>query len=382
MNKTTVVITHDLSQIEPQDFIYVLKGGSVVKQGFRGDLEGVVDQEFDDARGEFRRMMASQGVSRSVPTPTLEPEQQEEEEEEEGPSVPVPPSLKHQSMLALRPLTFGNWNWMFDAVAELTRPSTLAPPPPPPDSTELAVPELAYLPPGMTKKRETLTSHLPHLPCLAIPFQFQTPLPPLQHSLQQLRRPSSALFPNTLLTVNTFACDRKSRRFSAPGQTPTSATFTVVDREWEDVELKGSDLKEDYDLWWETQRERERQEEEEFEKEKKAIVRSGSVVHEKRRKMSRGVIVDIKVDDPSPKPTSTTTTSNGTHNPPSFFRTTLQILPTIPSKPLFVFALLPVLCTLSGLMTPIFSYLLSCLLFEVSEGGTNTKVINKFGGNY
>jgi len=81
--------------------------------------------------------------------------------------------------------------------------------------------------------------------------------------------------------------DRKSRRFSAPGQTPTSATFTVVDREWEDLEQKGTDSKEDYDSWW--------KQEEEFEKEKKAIARSGSVVHEKRKQMSRGAIMDIKV---------------------------------------------------------------------------------------
>jgi len=62
-------------------------------------------------------------------------------------------------MLALRPPTFGNWSWMFDAVAELTQPSTLDPPP-----TELAIPELAYLPPRTTKKRNTLTSRLSRLP--------------------------------------------------------------------------------------------------------------------------------------------------------------------------------------------------------------------------
>jgi ABC-type transport system involved in Fe-S cluster assembly fused permease/ATPase subunit len=35
----TIVIIHELSQIEPQDFIYVLKGGGVVEKGLRGDLE-------------------------------------------------------------------------------------------------------------------------------------------------------------------------------------------------------------------------------------------------------------------------------------------------------------------------------------------------------
>ena len=32
-NKTTIVITHDLSQITPTDFVYVLKDGEVVEFG-------------------------------------------------------------------------------------------------------------------------------------------------------------------------------------------------------------------------------------------------------------------------------------------------------------------------------------------------------------
>jgi hypothetical protein len=53
-----------------------------------------------------------------------------------------------------------------------------------------------------------------------------------------------------------------------------------VDRDWE-----VSDSKKNRNAWWERQRDKE--EEEEFEKENKAIVRSGNVVHEKRRKMRR-----------------------------------------------------------------------------------------------
>jgi ATP-binding cassette subfamily B (MDR/TAP) protein 1 len=386
MNKTTIVITHELSQIEPQDFVYVLKGGTVVEQGFRGDLEEVMDQELEEGgRGEFRRMMASQGQApRSVPT--VEETESEDEEEEEKPIAQIPPSLKHQS-LALRPLTFGNLNWMFDAVAELTRPSTLSPPPPNSNLNGLSVPELAYHP---SKKRDTLTTRLSRL---AFPFASQTqlqtqpirpPLPaiaPLHLQPQKNRRPSSALFPNTPLTIDTFTSDvsRKSRRFSAPGQTPTSATFTVVDREWEDVDLKGSAESKDYDdMWWD--RESEREEEEEFEKDKKAIARSGSVVHEKRKKMCRGErsAMNIKVESKEDEGTNEKANSTNPQRPPSFFRTSRQTLPTIPSKPLFVFGL--ALATLSGLMTPVFSYLLSRLLFEVSLGGTNTKVINQFGG--
>jgi ATP-binding cassette subfamily B (MDR/TAP) protein 1 len=37
-NRTTIVITHDLSQIVSHDFVYVMKNGVVAEQGFRSDL--------------------------------------------------------------------------------------------------------------------------------------------------------------------------------------------------------------------------------------------------------------------------------------------------------------------------------------------------------
>ena len=49
----------ELSQIKPQDLIYVLKGGSVVEQGFRGDLEAELAMDEEGGKGELRRMMAS-----------------------------------------------------------------------------------------------------------------------------------------------------------------------------------------------------------------------------------------------------------------------------------------------------------------------------------
>ena len=92
------MITHELSQIEPQDFVYVLKGGKVVEQGFRGDLEEVMDQEHEEGgRGEFRRMMAS----REVHVPAIEEVQPEEEEDDETASAPILPSLEHSSLLPL-----------------------------------------------------------------------------------------------------------------------------------------------------------------------------------------------------------------------------------------------------------------------------------------
>lgn len=58
------MITHELSQIEPQDFVYMLKGESVVEQGFRGDLEAEAVMDEEDGKGEFRRMMSFQVTTR------------------------------------------------------------------------------------------------------------------------------------------------------------------------------------------------------------------------------------------------------------------------------------------------------------------------------
>lgn len=37
--KTTIIITHDITQIEPEDFVYILEKGRVVQDGYRSDLE-------------------------------------------------------------------------------------------------------------------------------------------------------------------------------------------------------------------------------------------------------------------------------------------------------------------------------------------------------
>ena len=46
--RTTIVITHDLTPIGPDDFIYLLRDGQVVENGYRRDLEA--------ADGAFRQM--------------------------------------------------------------------------------------------------------------------------------------------------------------------------------------------------------------------------------------------------------------------------------------------------------------------------------------
>ncbi|KAF7976914.1 hypothetical protein HWV62_5310 [Athelia sp. TMB] len=118
--KTTVVITHDLAQIAPADFVYVLKAGRVAEQGYRADLEG--------AHGEFQAM-AEQQAGGFVPTAPVDTEGQEreamaalEEAEEEARER----KRRHASMApGLRPITLGNW--MFEAVQDVTSPRAPTP---------------------------------------------------------------------------------------------------------------------------------------------------------------------------------------------------------------------------------------------------------------
>ncbi|OJA10014.1 hypothetical protein AZE42_12671 [Rhizopogon vesiculosus] len=53
-NRTTIIITHDITTIEEQDFVYVMRNGSVIEQGFQSDLA--------QAGGEFTRMLRISGI--------------------------------------------------------------------------------------------------------------------------------------------------------------------------------------------------------------------------------------------------------------------------------------------------------------------------------
>ncbi|WVW83353.1 hypothetical protein I302_105372 [Kwoniella bestiolae CBS 10118] len=55
-NKTTIVITHDLSQIVSDDFVYVMSNGIITEQGFRVDL-------MNKPQGVFAAMAAEQAIT-------------------------------------------------------------------------------------------------------------------------------------------------------------------------------------------------------------------------------------------------------------------------------------------------------------------------------
>ena len=116
-NRTTIVVTHDLSQICPEDFVIVMKDGVNVETGYRDDLECMKG-------GHFSEMATSQGAA--LPERDIDQEVAEKK-------------LKVQTILdeteeagseAIAPSALGNW--MIDVVADLTnnksRPRSVVPP--------------------------------------------------------------------------------------------------------------------------------------------------------------------------------------------------------------------------------------------------------------
>jgi ATP-binding cassette subfamily B (MDR/TAP) protein 1 len=342
-NKTTIVITHDLSQIGSGDFVYVLKSGRVVEQGYRYDLE--------TSDGEFQNMMDTQRVTggylpeKDIDDEEFAPVDAEkvqallEEDEEEQVEIEVPFNLKHQSLArpALRPITLGNW--MFDVVADLTTKNNGAPAA------------------AMVAARD------PHRISRFVPAEaFSAEMPE-----SRPRRPSSIHIPS--LPSPTAAHTIASRRFSLQF-TPSSPTFSFHNS----ASMTSSSMLMDAE------------DDAAFEQEKSAMERSATSANTRRRaagpKAPRtrwddaklAPLTTIKVDSKK----SSSDVEEVTEARPQFWALVRSIYPTIPYKPLLFLGL--VVCLLSGAMTPIFSFLLSRLLFEVSIGAQNTSLINTYGG--
>ncbi|KAJ7097851.1 P-loop containing nucleoside triphosphate hydrolase protein [Mycena belliarum] len=320
-NKTTIVITHDLSQIGSSDFVYVLKDGRVVEQGYRYDLETTL--------GEFNNMMVSQGATggylpekdidvlaqplsaRRAYSPILEEDEKQE------------PSFASRSSIAIT-TAFGHW--MFDVVADLTA----------------AVPK--PLPSAVVRSEDRMSqitsSEAPIVPGLELPRQrrrssvYEPPVPP-----------------SPAVTVST-------RRFSLQF-TPTSTVFSFN---------SNAHLLEDQPA----------------ETDEKALERRGTQASRRRqptRKSTTRVrgrwddakvlpMTNIQVDSNEPAPETVA-------SPPSMWQLVRAVYPTVPNKPVVFLGVL--VCLISGAMTPIFSFLLSRLFYGVATGAHDSHTINMYG---
>lgn len=75
--KTTIIITHDIAQIGPEDFVYVLEKGRVVEDGYRSDLEFRPDSPF---QAFVRAFDTKEGGRKQSLIPELESDYDSEED--------------------------------------------------------------------------------------------------------------------------------------------------------------------------------------------------------------------------------------------------------------------------------------------------------------
>ncbi|KAF9777526.1 P-loop containing nucleoside triphosphate hydrolase protein [Thelephora terrestris] len=298
-NKTTIVITHDISQIRSEDFVIVMKDGVNVETGYRDDLESMKG-------GYFRGMADSQGAThpeRDINHEIAEKERKVQAilDETEGDKFEVTgPSVQ--------PISLGNW--MFDVVADLTvhnsGPSAVFPP------RTSGIIENGTFAASPRSRRPSSVQVLP----LAVPQPAAMSSPP-RHRL--------------------------SLQFS-----PTLPVFTIPSQ--------ASYILDDDD----------------FDAEKDTIKKSASQASSRRsgRKRSKPELQAV-IEESVPELPSAAA-------PVSIFKLLCDIYPTLPHK-FFVF-LGCFIAAASGAVTPVFSFVLSKLIVQVSAGAKDVSLINTLGG--
>ena len=327
-SKTTIVITHDLSQISPTDFAYVLKEGTVVECGYRADLEV--------AGGEFQQMAMTQAEAggfavKEESESSAEVARRRDADAEkilESQCVQSPNvrAIKHESM-AIRPITAVN-SWMFDVVSDLTRVGAAAPP-----NAAVADRDTTHL--SRFVPMEAFTGNCPPVPRQRRPSTLAVDLP----------LPSPA---------HTTVSRRLSLQFS-----PTSPVYSLGSNS---STIVGDDDSED---------------------EKDALTR---MITSRRRfydgssgKRERKRWDTIKLEPYESAKTVTVEQPPQVDTPPgSIFSVIRAAYPTMPYKPLIGLGV--VLAIICGALTPIFSFVLSRLFFEVAKGAQDVSIVNTFGG--
>ena len=322
------MITHDLSQISQSDFVYVLKDGRVAEGGYREDLEvgGGEFQQMSTLQAQAGGFATKDEDTWSITEARRDIEDAEKMLERQYAKSPSAAAIRRESM-AIQPVTLSSW--MFEAVSDLTRTAA------------------GQLPSNMVAERET-TRLSRYVPMDA--FTGDLPLVPRE------RRPSTLAIE---IPIPSPAVTTTSRRLSLQFS-PTSPSYTLGSS----VTLLGDPDSDD---------------------EKQALNR-GAAASRRRldsisSKRERKRWDDVKIE-PGKDTTGNTVV---VEQPPasdasqeSFLSLIRDVYPTMPYKPLIALGIL--IAMISGSITPIFSFVLARLLFEVAQGAKDVSVINMFGG--
>ncbi|KIO30112.1 hypothetical protein M407DRAFT_225395 [Tulasnella calospora MUT 4182] len=386
-NRTTIVITHDLSQITPEDFVYVMKDGVVVEQGYRSALEVKSSAAKKGGEGEFRRMLDAQFESGGFPTKgdaelgledaSIHDSDWEEIESDEDDGLPMPSvrnskhvsitnaviaSFKHFSGLGKRESKSarrasrksilatsvdsaasgrashgaGAPKWMFDAVADLAVPKSSAAIQQAVHARRASKFEVSTLP-FNTAGRPRRSFQLPRVgPSTTTAQQQQHPQEDDEDDYQP--RPSLQFEPMSPTAPQGSGWPRATK---GAGRDEYDDEFGLED-------------------------------DDEFEKEKDAIKASGDAAGARRRNYDlalRGVKVATPEDAESNKDVQPPL--------PTLFGITKRFFPTLPNKFLVLFGVL--ICMVNGALTPIFSIGLSNLMVLTGSGATDTRALTLWG---
>lgn len=339
-NKTTIVITHDLSQIQSRDFVYVLKNGKVVEQGYRADLERAAAEvsmrsstTCEEGKGEFFRMMESQRLTGGLPAKNLDTARNNDDLDDPESSDSDLATEKQAPLHDAYSLLFGKSSWMFDAVSDLiSEPSPTSIPPDHAAITTHPSRPFTYVDPRLSSIDEGVED---------ADEEGQT-------IVYQPRRPSSAL------------------------HTPTTAS-TMVEREVPTLTFVSGSWKQD------SKNNKQVQEEDQIRFDIGQDIFSGPMGATRERRRRNQSEMMIRVVAPGLESSGQKPTEQGdTEQPPQFWNVIRRGWLILPQKPLLILGLF--ICVVSGSLTPIFSYLLSLVMFQVSIGAQNASKINILGG--
>ncbi|KAF8752313.1 P-loop containing nucleoside triphosphate hydrolase protein [Rhizoctonia solani] len=397
-NKTTIVITHDLSQIAPSDFVYVMKDGRVVQEGYRynlqaergGVFEGMgvdyqgVEDELDEIEEELRGTSVGHSVGRSLGrSTTQDPEEREYaygmvtraearqvdelleadgRESNHGMGFPAA-STRHTSFAPYvqHPSLAGPSMWMLDAIADI--------------SGQTRTPVQTY------RHRHPSNAPIPNLDFgrrqssadMSGKFwedgQGELRVVPVRRSSLQWE-PQSPVSPSGR-PQSGWPSDRKSigrrsslgrKSFGAKSFTPTQKFMRRWTKKQEDNQSESGEDSEEEEV-------------KAFEQEKNMAKASGDAATQQRRipRERKEAVMELIIEG---EESDRRVEEQAQQGPPSLTSVLKRFYPTVPNKLLVLFGLLVSLA--SGAMTPIFSFLLATLMSEVAAGGQNVPLITRY----
>ncbi|CAE6451330.1 unnamed protein product [Rhizoctonia solani] len=397
-NKTTIVITHDLTQIAPADFVYVMKDGEVVQEGYRYNLQvekggvfegmGVDYQGIDDGPDEIEELARTASVVHSVGrslgrSTTRDPEEREyaygmvtraearqvdelleTDERSSGYGMAFPVSSARHTSLApyvQHPPLTGPSMWMLDAIADISGQSRT------PIQTYRHRHPSNALQPSMDMGRRQSSADMSGMfwedgrgqlgpgqgPIKRASLQWE-PQSPVSAS----GRPGSG-WPSDRRSIGRHSSlGRKS--LGAKSQTASQKIMRRLTRK-EDPESESEDSEDE--------------EAKAFEQEKNLTQASGVAATQQRRfpRERKEAIMELVVEN---EQADQRVEEQALQGPPSLTSVLKRFYPTVPNKFMILLGLLVSLA--SGAMTPIFSFLLATLMSEVASGGRDVPLLTRY----